>query len=1133
MPSPAVERTLDEYRKNSGPLLRLPQGLTAGDFADLTRAADTFSAVEELCVQSDDVDWTIGGLTTLTLNLKKLSQLNLNQSFSLSDTALQVIADKLTALTALDLKGCTQVTDAGVKAVADNLTALTALDLAYCTQVTDAGVKAVADKLTALTALDLAGCTQVTDAGVEALADNLTALDLTLCMQVTDAGVKAVADNLTALTALALKGCTQVTDAGVKAVADNLTALTALNLAYCDKVTDAGVKAVADNLTALTALDLKGCTQVTDAGVKAVADNLTALASLDLTRCDKVTDVGVKAIADKLPALTSLDLTGCALITDVGVKAIADKLPALTSLNLVFCALITDAGVKAIADKLTALTSLNLAYCEQVTDAGVKAIADKLTALTALSLEHCDKVTVLPESMKQLRNLEILNLSGARLNTLPITLRGLPRLHRLYVRNIPALNLPEELIRNPENPRAILDYYFRAATETKRTLNEAKLILVGNEAVGKTSLVNYLVRKEPCKDTPKTTGVAILEGVDVKNWKVDPDATGDTPLTLNVWDFGGQQVLYETHQFFLTARSLYLVVLSARKENETEQEAHLIGWLRSIRARTVEDVPVIVVINKCEGEQNLQIDEERLKREFPVIKRFVRTSCRAEFKGRGIDELRRAVVEVIRAELPHVRDQFPQSYFTVKEELAKTARLASILNTRTFRNKCRAQKITDRREQKNLLELLDRIGVVVKYDDTTLLDPNWLTTAVYRVLTHPDVVATGGEFAVGKLGALLAGLAPKDYPPERWPFIAEMMERFGLSFRLPAPADHYLVPNQFHVAEPALPGWDAPGLLRFRYEYRHPPARGLLPRFVVFAHRHLTRPRIAWLNGVVLGIQGCEVLVKMEPHERRLAITVRGPELVRRSALAVVREHFAAVHDLNKLVPGADVFAKIPVEIPGAPGAAFDFEFLETCERTNVPRVPCPGTSVLFGVRELLAGVGPEPLLQRLRASARRRPKRGEHSDRAPEGRDAVRVQVTIPIQVNTARDIHQPHQENDMGDTFNIGGNVSGSAIGRGASVTAEQIITTIRQQLPPSATSGDELKEIVKAALAQLASEKLDPDDHKEAQETVEKIEKEMAKPDPSKERVGRWVGAVEQISAVTGKVLRAAGSIAALFG
>ncbi|VTR93317.1 small gtp-binding protein : Leucine-rich-repeat protein OS=Acaryochloris marina (strain MBIC 11017) GN=AM1_1973 PE=4 SV=1: LRR_4: LRR_6: LRR_6: LRR_6: LRR_6: LRR_8: Miro [Gemmata massiliana] len=917
------------------------------------------------------------------------------------------------------------------------------------------------------------------------------------------AGLTAFARRLKKLSRLDLSASHDLSDAGVAALARNLTNLQALYLSSCTQITDTGVKALAQCLTNLRTLDLSNCNQITDTGVKALAHGLTNLHALNLYGCGQITDAGATALARGLTNLHALDLYGCGQITDAGATALAHGLTNLHTLYLSGCGKITDAGVAELARNLTNLHTLYLRNCNQITDAGVAELARNLTNLRTLDLRNCKQITALPESINRSHKLERLELSGTSLRTLPASLRELPHLRHLDVADISWLDLPDELTRHPETPQAILDYCSRTATEGKRMLNEAKLILVGNEAVGKTSLVNFLVRGEPCRDTPKTSGVAILEGVDVTNWKMDRDATGNAPLSLNVWDFGGQQVLYETHRFFLTARSLYLVVLSARKENETEQEAHLIAWLRSIRTRTLEDVPVIVVINKYEGNQNLQTDEKRLRREFPVIKRFVRTSCRAEFKGQGIDELRRAVVEVIQAELPHVRDPFPRSYFNVKEELAKTARRASILNTNKYRDKCRAQGITDRLEQENLLELLDRIGVVVKYDDTTLLDPNWLTTAVYRILTHAAVVAAGGEFSVGELGALLAGLPPKDYPPERWPFIAEMMERFGLSFRLPAARDRYLVPNQVPVTEPNLPGWDAPGLLRFRYEYQDAPARGLLPRFVVFAHRHLTTPRIAWLNGVVLGIEGCEVLVRMEPHKRRLWVTVRGPEAPRRSALAIARHHFAAVHDLNNLAPGKDVFAQVPVEIPGQPDAAFDFEFLETCERTKVPRVPCPGTNVLFTVRDLLTGVRPEP----------------EPGD----GRGNVfNIQNA---QFNTGPSTHPPHQENHMGDEIKTTG--SGSIQFNKAKVINQPHQTNTHQEGTPNG----ELKELLEKVLAQLAAEKLSPDDHADAKETVEKIEEELAKPAPSKDRVDRLVSTIERISAVAGGVLRAAGSIAAL--
>ena len=37
-------------------------------------------------------------------------------------------------------------------------------------------------------------------------------------------------------------------------------------------------------------------------------------------------------------------------------------------------------------------------------------------------------------------------------------------------------------------------------------------------------------------------------------------ACADGPVQARVWDFGGQHILYAMHEFFLTARSLYLLI---------------------------------------------------------------------------------------------------------------------------------------------------------------------------------------------------------------------------------------------------------------------------------------------------------------------------------------------------------------------------------------------------------------------------------------------------------------------------------------------------------------------------------------------------------------------------------------------
>lgn len=84
-------------------------------------------------------------------------------------------------------------------------------------------------------------------------------------------------------------------------------------------------------------------------------------------------------------------------------------------------------------------------------------------------------------------------------------------------------------------------------------------------------------------------------------------------ITLNVWDFAGQEIYYTTHQFFLSERSIYLVVwnllegtvfstciilllfIMCTYSMDTEETASRIEfWLQSINARA-NGAPVIVV----------------------------------------------------------------------------------------------------------------------------------------------------------------------------------------------------------------------------------------------------------------------------------------------------------------------------------------------------------------------------------------------------------------------------------------------------------------------------------------------------------------------------------------------------------
>lgn len=106
--------------------------------------------------------------------------------------------------------------------------------------------------------------------------------------------------------------------------------------------------------------------------------------------------------------------------------------------------------------------------------------------------------------------------------------------------------------------------------------------------MGKTSLVNRLVLDQFNRDEKKT------EGIKTTVWPLE--LGGKEKVRLNIWDFGGQEIMHATHQFFLTQRSLYLLVLNGREGGEDADAEY---WLKLIESFGGGS-QVIVVLNKVQ-----------------------------------------------------------------------------------------------------------------------------------------------------------------------------------------------------------------------------------------------------------------------------------------------------------------------------------------------------------------------------------------------------------------------------------------------------------------------------------------------------------------------------------------------------
>ena len=150
------------------------------------------------------------------------------------------------------------------------------------------------------------------------------------------------------------------------------------------------------------------------------------------------------------------------------------------------------------------------------------------------------------------------------------------------------------------------------ASEGWQALNEGKLILVGFGAVGKTTLVNRLVLNRPFDRHERK-----IDGIQISDWSISITATTE-PVRLHVWDFGGQEIMHATHQFFLTERALYLLVLAGR---EGREDADAEYWLNMISAFG-KDSPVIVALNKIK-EHPFNVNRRLLRDKYRNVCGFI------------------------------------------------------------------------------------------------------------------------------------------------------------------------------------------------------------------------------------------------------------------------------------------------------------------------------------------------------------------------------------------------------------------------------------------------------------------------------------------------------------------------------
>ncbi|MBW4691423.1 MAG: leucine-rich repeat domain-containing protein [Lyngbya sp. HA4199-MV5] len=822
--------------------------------------------------------------------------------------------DQLVHLTELSLFQ-NQLTS--VPATLSNLSQLTKLYL-YQNQLTS--VPATLGNLSNLTVLRL-DQNQLTS--VPATLSNLSNLTVLSLSQNQLTSVPATLSNLSNLTVLSLSQ-NQLTS--VPATLGSLSNLMGLSLSQ-NQLTR--VPETLGNLSNLTQLYL---TQNQLTRVPETLGNLSNLTQLYLNQ-NQLTRV--PETLSSLLNLTQLSLSHNQL------TSLPEALGNLFNLTALY---LDQNQLTSVPKALGNLSNLTKLYLDRNQLMRVPETLGNLSHLTMLSLDR-NQLTTVPGWIARLTQLERIDLNDNALTALPAFLRELPHLTALLLHGNKALGLSDEILgptdqevnegAMPASPQAILDYYFRIQAE-RQPLNEAKLILVGYGNVGKTSLVNRLLHHTFDPDSKET------EGIQITPWHLRLHDTED--ITLHVWDFGGQEIMHSTHQFFLTERSLYLLVLNGRQGHEDTDAEYWLELIQSFGGNS----PVLVVLNKVQ-EHPFDVNRSALRQKFPNIRAFIATDCEANL---GLDQLR-ANLEHETDQLEHLRDPFPASWVAIKQRL--TDMQENYISFEQFRHVCQQDGETNHSAQDSLAIHLHSLGIALNYKDdprlrdTHVLNPHWVTRGIYQLLNAHTLADTKGDLAIACLAQILDQTA---YPPERHGFLLELMRKFELCVRFPEEEGRYLIPDLLDKQQPPIAeDFDAAECLNFRYEYPILP-EGLLPRFIVRTHV-LSMPQDRWRTGAILTLEGNRALVKADRADRCITISIKGTLNSRRRLLAVIRYDFDRIHSSFKFKPQE----KVPV--PGQPAVSVDYnELLMREERGQTTFDLFTGNGLLtVNVRELLNGV--------------------------------------------------------------------------------------------------------------------------------------------------------------------------------
>ncbi|ELR98362.1 COR domain-containing protein [Gloeocapsa sp. PCC 73106] len=508
--------------------------------------------------------------------------------------------------------------------------------------------------------------------------------------------------------------------------------------------------------------------------------------------------------------------------------------------------------------ELTQITKLNLKDNKLT---ALPSEIGKLTKLKRLYLSH-NKLTVIPPEIAQLQELKIIYAGNNKLTAIPPEIAQLQQLKGLYlgdnsITSIPSelqelnnlknldlrknpLPIPNEILEKVHQPLSIIKYYLEYQTAESEHLNEAKVILIGSQGVGKTSIARKLLGKEYLHDYIPTMGL------ETNIWKHDQ-------LTVNLWDFGATPNMHSVYQCGFSRKCVYLLV------TDIVQKAQALEYWLNMITSVAKYAPIIIVVNKIDqGIWNL--DRSALVKKYPSVKAFSEISGAS---NEGVDYLKIAIMQQMK-ELNLLESLITPNSLAVKEKIATLE--TPYLPYPEYTRLCQNEVIQETTEQLDLVHLLENIGVII-FKEEHLIKPEWLVNNLAQIFNNTSFQqATQGIVNPNQIQQLL------QLPNlEQSRLLIQVIQSLELGY-LTETKDNLIIPYLLTEVDPVTDNWDEALTVQYKYNELLPQ---ILSRLTVRMQKYIDQ-QLYWRHGIVLTSRGDKAIVKANPLAKTITIAVKG-----------------------------------------------------------------------------------------------------------------------------------------------------------------------------------------------------------------------------------------------------------------